>query len=228
MKTKLLLLNLIMGFILLSCSKNDGSTNCVKSNAINSTYWPLKIGNNWSYILQNGNYNQNVLINEKIIYQDKEYTKIGNHSISGLKIPLFTREDLGVFTLFFPESNITYGKQTFSISSNIIKFLDTNTPVNITWENETQLDISLNPNEKIYIKHIGRVLENKINTFTVNETVYNNIIKVEAVQTIKNASINLNETYKYVYWLAKGVGPIQVEVTDKTGTEVYELTNYAT
>ena len=219
---------LIICLSVLSCSKNDDDKDSVaQNNASANSYWPLKMGNEWNYVLQNGNQTRNIKVNERDVYQNREYFKVGTQDISGTTIPLFTREDLGVFTMYLPETELNY--QTFKVKSSpgVIKFIDTNLNPTINWQDQMELALSITLAGTLNVKHVGKVIENNVNSININNVEYNDVIKVETTQTITNQFTNLDVTYKYVYWLAKGIGPIHIEVTDTSGTEIYELTSYS-
>ncbi|AWH85824.1 hypothetical protein HYN59_12230 [Flavobacterium album] len=198
---------------------NNGGGN---NNGGDGTYWPLAVGNTWTYTVSGTN--QDMIITGTEAIDGETYYKMSGTTSGGSATGnSYLRYDNG--TYYMQSSGQTNDGTVVSGIHYVV--LKDNIAVNATWTDSFTQSVSYGmpgiPDMEFPVTIAGKMLEKGI-SYTVGGHTYNDVIHSRIQQTMTGEGFIIITTTDY--WFAKNVGPVKIDTITAQESIVQTLVSY--
>lgn len=224
MKINFNFLLLLFISVFTACSDSDVNGPDEDGGGSSSTsYWPLKIGNQWNLVNPEDNTDKmDYLVHKSLMHDGKTYFQFKPIGVEDDNLTYGIREDNGIF--YDLHGVITRNGTT--ISAGTLIAMNVNLNVGQVWKDEIILNVTGTSTGTVKHMNEGKILE-KLDNVTINGKNYKDVIKTETKKTIINSVSNYTTVITYETWLSKGTGIIFEKTTYDASNKVsYGLVNY--
>ena len=220
---------LFSSFFITSCSSSDDSPE-VDNGVSTGDYWPLALNNEWNYT-DGVNLTEQKVIGTDTFGGDLYYKfEAEELALFGIDVNYWVAKKGGTYYQKVGEIVISEDGFTMKIKSYELAVFKDYLDVNETWKNSNSINVTVivdgeKPVDfKMNIKSTGKILE-RDGTITVNDQVYNDVIKMSLTQVFSLEGET--GTAESIYWYAKDVGPVKFSNTIDGDTTISELISYS-
>jgi hypothetical protein len=194
---------------------NPGDNNNPGGVTASNDYWPTALNNKW-VMKENGTNTYTLKFNAVETFNGLSFYRFDpiTNTVGGASVGATTwlNKSNGVYTQKTGAVAFDVNGVSGTVSGFDIVILKENLPVAGTWTGSYQQIFTYSqagvPSVTQTVQYTGKITEKNVSA-VVNNVTYNDVIKVNIVETVSASGITTSEVEKE-YWFAKNIGPIKI------------------